>query len=435
MDYSEALHRIEALRQFGSQPGLLRVKKLLNLLGNPQDKLSFVHVAGTNGKGSVCSALSCVLSSSGYTTGLFTSPYITCLREQIRVKNAIISEKEFSDLCEYVFSLVDELFSEGVIITEFEFTMALAFEYFYRKGCDVVVLEVGMGGLYDSTNVIEAPLCAVLTPISLDHTGMLGNTLESIACHKCGIIKAGTTVVSSNKVPQVRKVIEDTCFEKSVPVKFCDAKLSVTGRSLDGTKVIYKGEKMCLPLLGEHQVENISLALSVLEELALKGFDRITLNSIREGIEQIKHPARFEVIHKNPLVIIDGAHNPEGMKTFSDTVRSLVPEKKGILLLGMLRDKDVDASLEYIKDLFFEVYTVTINNPRTMTASELESKCRGYFDCVSACESTEGAFDKAFDRAQKNNTHLCVCGSLYLASQIRPYILKVLTQGNFTTTE
>lgn len=435
MDYSEALHRIEALREFGSQPGLERVKKLLCLMGNPQDKLSFVHVAGTNGKGSVCAVLSSVLTQSGYTTGLFTSPYITCLREQIQIGGVMICEEEFSALCEYVFAYVDTLFSEGIIITEFEFTMALAFECFYRKNCDVAVLEVGMGGLYDSTNVIEAPLCAVLTPISLDHTGMLGSTLESIACHKCGIIKEGTTVVSATQTPQVKKIVEDTCLEKSVPVKFCEDKLFVTDRNIDGTRLIYKDEEMCLPLLGEHQAENLSLALNVLEELLQKGFDRITLKSIREGIARINHPARFEVMCKKPLVIVDGAHNPDGMKTFSDTVRSLLPEKKGVLLLGMLKDKDADASLEYIKDLFCEVFTVTINNPRTRTAFELEAKCGAYFERVTSCISLEDAFDKAIEIAQENDTHLCVCGSLYLASQIRPYILKALTQGIFTTTE
>lgn len=435
MEYNEALQRIDALKAFGSQPGLERVKKLLKLLGNPQDKLSFIHVAGTNGKGSVCAALSSILSASGYTTGLFTSPYITCLREQIQIGGVMISEEEFSSLCEYVFSFVDELFAQSVIITEFEFIMVLAFEFFYRKGCDVVVLEVGMGGLLDSTNVINTPLCAVLTPISLDHTGVLGTTLESIAQHKCGIIKEGTTVVSANQVAQVKKVIEDTCKEKFGSVRFCEEKLSVAERNFEGTTVLYKNEEVTLPLSGEHQVENLSLALMVLEELLQKGFDKITLNSIREGVAQVKHPARFELMCKNPLVIVDGAHNPQGMESFSVAVRNLLPQNKGVLLLGMLKDKDADTSLEFIKDLFCDIYTVTINNPRTMTASELEVKCRGYFENVTSCKSAEEAFDKAFESAQQKDTHLCVCGSLYLASQIRPYILKVLSQGNFTTTE
>lgn len=435
MEYSEALERIEALKEFGSQPGLERVKKLLQLLGDPQDKLSFVHVAGTNGKGSVCAVLSSVLSTSGFTTGLFTSPYITCLREQIQVNGVMVSEEEFASLCEYVFAFVDELFAKGVIITEFEFTMALAFECFCRKGCDVVVLEVGMGGLLDSTNVIDAPLCAVLTPISLDHTGVLGTTLESIAQHKCGIIKQGTGVVSARQASEVKKVIEDTCKEKSVPVRFCEEKLSVTDRSVEGTEVLYMGEKINLPLSGEHQADNLNLALMALEELTQKGFDKITIDGITDGVLKVKHPARFEVLCKKPLVIIDGAHNPQGMESFSASVRSLLPQKKGVLLLGMLRDKDADASLDFIKDLFCDVYTVTINNPRTMTASELETKCREYFESVSACKSAEDAFDKAFESTQKKGTHLCVCGSLYLASQIRPYILKALSQGNFTTTE
>ncbi len=429
MEYKEALGKIEDLRKYGSQPGLERVRMLLDMMGNPQDKLKFLHVAGTNGKGSVCAVVSSVLGASGYTTGLFTSPFITDLREQIQVNGNMISEEEFAEIAEYVFAFSDRLFERKIIITEFEFTMAAAFEFFCRKNCDVTVLEVGMGGLLDSTNVIKSPLCAVLTPISLDHTGVLGKTLTEIAKHKCGVIKEGTQVVSALQEYDVQRVLEETCCEKNVPFMYADTKsIQVLNQSLLGTEIQYKGEEYTLPLLGKHQVDNLSVSLCVLDVLKSKSFESITSDSIREGIKNAKNPARFEVVGEYPTVIIDGAHNPEGMRTFANTLKSLLPDKKGVLVFSMLKDKDVQTSLEYIKGMFSKVYTVNINNPRAMSAKELAEICSSYFDDSEACEESEYALKKAFDKARTEGTHLCVCGSLYLASQIRPYILKAVRE-------
>lgn len=427
MNYAQAIKKIEILREYGSRPGLDRIKKLLDKIGNPQDKLSFVHITGTNGKGSVCAVVSSVLKSSGYLTGLFTSPFITDIREQIQVQGEMISEEDFASVVAYVWGITEELISQGIIITEFEFTMAVAFEYFVRRGCEIVVLEVGMGGKGDSTNVIKAPLCAVFTPVSLDHTGVLGATLTDIAREKRGIIKEGTRVVSSVQDEEVIKVIEDTCRDKGVSLKIADtSQMQVASESIEGTEVIYKGESLRLSMLGNHQVENLGVALTVIETLTEHGFDRINIESIRKGVKEAKNPARFEMVSVNPAVIIDGAHNPEGMRVFADTVRKLMPHKKGILMTGMLRDKDIDTSLGYIGDLFSSAYTVTIDNPRTMSAEEYAEKCRGVFDCVKACTDAESAFSEALAEATEKDTFLCVCGSLYLAAQIRPYILSKL---------
>lgn len=424
MDYIEALRKIEELRALGSQPGLDRVKTLLECMGNPQDKLSFVHVAGTNGKGSVCAVVSSVLKTSGYVTGLFTSPFIVDIREQIQLDNAMISKEDFAQTAEYVFSFVDELEDKGTVITEFEFTMALAFEYFLRKGADVVVLEVGMGGLLDSTNVIKAPLCAVLTPISLDHTGFLGKSLSDIAQHKCGIIKSGTQVVSAQQEKDVQGVLEKTCRELLVPFEYAGIdEIKVIEESFKGTRCEYRGCEFVLPLLGVHQIENLSLSLGVLEILKNKGFEKITPDSLCEGVENTKNPARFEVVGENPTVIIDGAHNPEGMRTFADTAKKLLPHKKGVLLMGMLKDKDVSKALEYIEGMFSKVYTVSIDNPRTMSAEKLREKCAQVFGISEAVADVQTAFDKAYADARNTDTYLCICGSLYLASQIRPYVL------------
>ena len=427
MNYAQALDKIEKLREFGSRPGLDRVKTLLDRMGNPQDKLSFVHVTGTNGKGSVCAVVSSVLRCSGYLTGLFTSPFITDLREQIQVQGEMISEEEFASVVAYVWEITEELISQGIIITEFEFTMAVAFEYFVRRGCEIVVLEVGMGGRGDSTNVIKAPVCAVFTPVSLDHTGFLGATLTEIATEKSGIIKEGTTVVSAVQNEEVINVIESTCCEKGVSLKIADASgLQILSESLEGTEVLYNGEKLKLSMLGAHQVENLGVSLAVIETLMEQGFDGINTDSIKNGVSLAKNPARFEVVSVNPVVIIDGAHNPEGMRVFADTVRKLLPHKKGILMTGMLRDKDVDTSLSYIADLFTSVYTVTIDNPRTMSAEEYAEKCAGVFDFAEACKDVQAAFDRALEEATEKDTFLCVCGSLYLAAQIRPYVLSKL---------
>ncbi len=429
MAYKETLERIHSLNKFGSRPGLDRIRKLLELMGNPQDKLRFVHVAGTNGKGSVCAVLSSVLKESGCKTGLFISPYITDFCERIQINNVPVSHSTLCQVADYAFSYVDKLNAEGIIITEFEFVMAVAFECFVREGCQIVVLEVGLGGRLDSTNVIKSPLCCVLTRIGLDHTDILGDTVELIAGEKCGIIKEGTCVVSSPQPKGAKEVVESTCKSLGVPVVFSDSlQLSVLESSMSGTLFEYKGEKMLLPLLGEHQMQNLKTALCALEKLTGK-IENITPHSIKAGVETAVNPARFEVLGENPTVIIDGAHNPDGMSTFAQSVRKFFGSTKGVLVMSMLGDKDSRASLEYIEGLFDEVFTVPINNPRAMKSEEMAELCRGYFPKVTPCEDVEDAFLQGLNRAKEKGVHLCVCGSLYLAGEIRPYALKYCSKA------
>ncbi len=424
MGYSEILERIHSLNKFGSRPGLDRVKMLLDMMGNPQDELRFIHVAGTNGKGSVCAVLSSVLKRSGYKTGLFISPYITDFCERIQINNVPISHGELAEVSEYVFSLTEKLNAQGIIITEFEFVTAVGFECFRRAKCDVVVLEVGMGGRLDSTNVIKPPLCCAITNISLDHTDILGDTVAKVAAEKCGIIKEGTKVAASRSFPESDEVIRATCEEKGVPLRFANAlPLEVKDRSLTGTLFEYEGEEILLPLAGDHQVQNLKLALYVLVLLkdTLSG---ITPKSIKEGVESAIHPARFEVISHDPAVIIDGAHNPDGMQAFGESVKRYFGDTKGVLVISMLRDKDSRESLKYIVDMFSDVYTVPINNPRAMKAEEMAQLAGEYFENITPCEDVEQALLKAYAKAKERGVHLCVCGSLYLAGEIRPYALK-----------
>ena len=268
MGYSEILERIHALNKFGSRPGLDRVRMLLQMMGNPQDELEFIHVAGTNGKGSVCAILSSVLKASGYKTGLFTSPYITDFCERIQINNIPVSHGELAQVAEYAFSFVEKLNAQDIIITEFEFVTAVGFECFRRAGCEVVVLEVGLGGRLDSTNVINPPLCCVLTSLSLDHTDVLGDTPEKIAYEKCGIIKEGTRVAATHSLTETDEVIRRVCKEKGVPLSFSDAlPVNTAEGSLKGTPFEYKGQQILLPLAGNHQVQNLKTALCALELL------------------------------------------------------------------------------------------------------------------------------------------------------------------------
>ncbi len=425
MGYSEILQRIHSLNKFGSRPGLDRIGMLLDKMGNPQDSLRFIHVAGTNGKGSVCALVSSVLRCAGYKTGLFISPYITSFCERIQINNELIPEEKLVQVADYVFSLVDELNAEGIIITEFEFVMAVAFEYFKRENCDVVVLEVGLGGRLDSTNVIKAPLCSVITKIGLDHTDILGDSIELIAREKGGIIKEGTRVVSSPQKAQAKAVFEEICKGMNVPLRFSDSLgIEVKNTSLSGTLFSYKGEDILLPLLGEHQVENLRTALCTLLEVS-NSLDRIDVNAIKEGVESASNPARFEIISSDLPLIIDGAHNPDGMKTFSDSIRKYAGDKKGVLVIGMLSDKDSRSSLKFIEGLFDKVYTVPIDNPRAMKSEEMAELCKDCFEDVTAFEDLEDALAEAVKSAKEKGVHLCVCGSLYLASQIRPLALKL----------
>ncbi len=424
MGYSETLERIHSLNKFGSRPGLDRINMLLDMMGNPQDDLEFIHVAGTNGKGSVCAILSSVLRASGYKTGLFISPYITDFCERIQINNVPISHGELTEIADYVFSFVEKLNTQDIIITEFEFVTAVAFECFKRAGCDVVVLEVGMGGRLDSTNVIKPPLCCAITNISLDHTDILGDTVEKIAAEKCGIIKEGTKVIAAHSYPESDNVIRDVCKEKGVFLRFSNAlPLRIKEKSFKGTLFEYEGLQILLPLLGDYQVQNLKTALYVLiflrETLSL-----VTPESIKEGVESAVNPARFEVIGHNPAVIIDGAHNPDGMFAFANSLKRYFGDKKGVLVMSMLSDKDSRESLKYVKELFTDVYTVPINNPRAMKPEEMAQLAREYFKNVTPCEDVEQALVKAYEQAKAKGVHLCVCGSLYLAGEIRPYALK-----------
>lgn len=424
MTYENALKKIHSLLSFGSRPGLDRILTLLDRMGNPQDKLKYIHVAGTNGKGSVSAMLSSTLVASGYKTGLFISPYITDFRERIQINNEMISKETLADAVEETFPLIEKLQSQGIIITEFEYVNALEFFIHANENCDVVVLETGLGGLLDCTNVIKPPLCSVITTIGLDHTAVLGDTIEKIAAQKCGIIKSGSLAVTSKQTEKAMNVIEQTVERLNVPLSKSESiKINVLSETLEGSVFEYNGRKIHLNLAGKHQLENAKTALAAIESVRQKGLLKITDDDISIGFSKTVNPARFELLSKNPVVILDGAHNPNGIEALKNAVSNFLDGKKITCVMGMLADKDIDSSIKLLDDVFESVYTVPVNNPRAISSDKLAEKCKGYFKNVTSFDSAEKAFDTAFDDAKKNGRAVLICGSLYLAGEIRPYIL------------
>lgn len=418
MNYNEALGFIHSLDKFGSRPGLDRVQKLFDRVPEVLDQ-EFIHIAGTNGKGSVSAMLSSVLCQAGCKVGLFISPYIIEFRERIQINGEMISEDELAAAVSYFEPILRKLNDEGVIITEFEFLTVLAFWIYKQNRCDIVVCEVGMGGLLDSTNLIRRPLCSVITRIALDHTEILGATLSEIAVQKCGIIKRGSAVAVSAQSDDAMRVIRDTAAAMNDPLYFGDnITLHDVDPSINGTSFVYKGAKMRLNLIGAHQQENLRCALAAIEALReIHGMD-ITDEHIREGLAAVSHPARFERLNDEPLVILDGAHNPNGLAAFAQAVRDFAPHDERTLIIGMLADKD-STGLEALKGLFTRIIVTDIDNPRALKAEELAHRLSGIcVDVTVVSDPTE-----AYKSALSFGNDIYICGSLYLASQIRPYII------------
>lgn len=426
MTYEQALDQISSLLRFGVKPGLERIEKLLELLGNPQDKLKFVHVAGTNGKGSTCALMASVLSKSGYKTGLFTSPYLTDFRERMQINGEMIPREEVAALMEKTMPLVEQMAVNGENITEFELITAIAMQWFAQNQCDIVVLEVGLGGRLDATNVIKTPLVSIITSISLDHTAVLGDTLEQIAWEKCGIIKEnGITVCYPDQPKEAYEVIRNTAAERKN--RFITARMDsvrVLSMNITGTGLNYNGLLVNLPFIGEHQVKNAVTALAAIEVLKTKGF-QIADHSIEAGFCCASFPGRLEVLSRAPLVLLDGAHNPDGTAALAQAIRKYLKGKKIIAIMGMLADKDVTTSIKNLDGLFSQVIALAPNNPRAMSAQELAARWWNQNTGARPMEDVDAALNKAFELAGEDGA-VVICGSLYLAGEVRPRVLEFL---------
>ena len=417
MVYEEALQYIHSLMRFGSRPGLERITELLKELGNPQDDLSIIHVAGTNGKGSTSTMISSVLSASGKKTGLYISPFVTEFGERIQIDGKPISNFDLGAYTERVKSAVELIPDDGCPITEFEFITAVAFLYFKEQGCDAVVLEVGLGGRLDATNVIKKPMVSVITRIALDHTGILGETEAEIAFEKCGIIKNGCYVVTtSDNSPEALAVIEKTAKERGCELSVTDpTSVKILSSDIFGSEFLWQGETYKLSLAGKHQISN---ALNVIAAVRA-AYPEIPINTIKKGLQNAVFPARCEVISKQPLVILDGSHNPNGTAALNRLLTdSEITDAAAIV--GFMVDKDVSDALLCLKGRFKKMIAVKVqSNARTMEADCLADLCRSICDDVTAVES----YNKALDLVNGEST-VVVFGSLYLAGDIRPMLLK-----------
>lgn len=423
MTYSQAIQKINSLLKFGSRPGLERIGMLLDKMGRPQDKTKFVHVAGTNGKGSVCTILSGVLRAAGYKTGLFISPFIIDFCERIQIDGEMIPEQALCKITEDIMPLVEEMAAQDEIITEFELVMAIAFEWYARSSCDVVVLETGLGGLLDCTNIITTPLASVITSISLDHTAVLGDTLEEIAFQKAGIIKPKGKTVFYPQQEEVNRVIQQAVKDRDNTFYSADKYVpELISSSVKETHLRFRGLELSLPLIGAHQVKNAAAALAAIAALRDSGL-AVPDEAVTQGFSNAFIPARLELMSENPLVLLDGAHNPGGMKALSDAVKTYCKGKNTVCIIGMLRDKDSVTSLSYIKGLFSTIIALSPDNPRAMSAEEFAQEARGYFDMVIPMHDKEHAVKRAFELAGEDGA-VVVCGSLYLASQLRPILIR-----------
>lgn len=417
MDYQSALDYIEGLAVFGSRPGMERITALLERLGNPQNMLSYIHVAGTNGKGSVCNTLSSVLTCAGYKTGLFTSPYILDFRERIQFNGNYIEKSELCDLTSRVKPVADALAEEGLQPTEFEVITALAFLYFKEKHCDIVILEVGLGGLLDSTNVIKHSLISVITSVSLDHMAVLGNTISEIAAQKAGIIKKnGCVITGCDQNPDALFVIQNTAAEKNAEFIVAHREFELIKADIHGNTIKLNNTEMTLHLPGRHQLSNLNLSSAVLKKLKSVGYT-IEDDAIKRGIENVFVPARFEITDEKPLTIVDGSHNPDGARVLSEAVAEFLNGKRIILVIGMMADKDYVSSLSYLAPLADTVIAVKPGNPRALSAEALRDSASKYCKNCIAVESPCEGFAEAKKLAGSSDCIL-VAGSLYLAGDI-----------------
>ncbi|MBR2937010.1 MAG: bifunctional folylpolyglutamate synthase/dihydrofolate synthase [Oscillospiraceae bacterium] len=420
MNATEAIEYIHSVCWKGSIPGLGRTNTLLEKMGNPHKALKYVHIAGTNGKGSTAAMTASILRKAGYRTGLYTSPYIYQFGERMQVDGQLISDEELVDIVEYVKPLADSMEETP---TEFELVSCIAFEHFKRKGCDIVVLEVGMGGLLDSTNVIPCPEVAVITNIGLDHTDILGHTLEEIAANKAGIIKENGNAVIYRGTPSVEAVFEKVCAEKNTALKKADfAGLKLKEHNLF-EQVFDCGDyqDIHLPLLGDHQLHNAAVVLAVTETLIEKGW-KITRQNIYDGMRDVSWPGRFDIVSRDPLFIIDGGHNPQCLEALVKNIQDYLTGRRVIALTGVLADKDYGDMYKPVMPFIQQFVCVTPPNPRRLPAEELAAHLSNVGATATACEDIPAGVRKAIQLAGKDGVVLCF-GSLYTIGDIRNALL------------
>lgn len=415
MNYEQALEYIHAVQWAGHKPGLSRTRTLLAALGDPQRQLRFVHIAGTNGKGSTAAMMASCLRKAGYRVGLYTSPFINRFNERIQVDGQQIGDQELVELVEKVRPAAETMTD---VPTEFEIITALGMLYFAQRQCDVVVLEVGLGGTLDSTNVIDRPECAVITALGMDHVKELGPTLADIAAAKAGIIKEGCPVVSYGGVPEADAVIRRVAAEKHAQLTEVDfGRLQVDGGDLDRVTFDFDGlDRVRLPLIGSYQPRNAALAITALRVMREKGWN-IPESAIRAGLETVQWAGRFELLRHQPAFVLDGSHNSHGMTATVQSLRDRFPGQKFVFLVSIMADKDVDKMLELLAPLAVRFVTVAAHTPRAMPAQTLAEHIRRYGCTAEAAPTIEAGVKRAVELGGEGP--VCALGTLYFSGDVR----------------
>lgn len=422
MKYEETMEYMELkVNKLGSVPGLDSIRELLNRMGNPQDHLPFIHIAGTNGKGSVSTLIANALIANGYKVGRYISPVISDYRERIQVNNRMISKNAVAAGLSEIFDICTDMEQEGLSHpTAFEIETALSFQYFMDKKCDFVVLETGMGGTLDATNIVKNTKLCVFVSISMDHMAFLGETLSEIATNKAGILKSGCKAVSAPQNEDVLNVLKEVCDGLNVPfTAVCEADIKVGRQSLKGQKITYKNYKqMDVPLLGSFQSENAALALEALTVLQESGL-KLKEEKIRKGFLESTWPARFEILSKKPYIIADGAHNEAAVKKLMETMRFYFTNQRIIYIMGVLKDKDYTTMIQESAPMAEVIFTVTPpNKERALPAFELAKEIREYNPNVTATDSVEEALELAKLMAGEDGVVLAF-GSLSYMGRLR----------------
>ena len=423
MTYQEALEYIHSVVWKGSRPGLERITELLEKLNNPQDGLKFIHIAGTNGKGSNSAMLESILRAAGYKTGLFVSPYIKHFNERICVNGKPIGDEELAAATAHVRPFADSMADAP---TEFELITAIGLVHFLKEKCDVIVLETGMGGRLDSTNVIKDPLACVITGIAMDHTAFLGDTVEKIAAEKAGIIKAGSPVVWGGYDKGARAVIENKAHEMASSfVAAEDTPMTVREMTLSGTVVDYgKRENVQLPLLGTYQPQNLATVLSTVDVLQSRGL-QISEEAVRAGLAAVRWRGRFEKLCDKPLIFSDGAHNPEGIAAAAKGIAHYFPDRPVALLTGVMADKDYTDMVRMLAPVTCRVFTLTPDNPRSLDAADYAAVYAKAGVEASAHDTVEDAVAAAVAYARETGTPLFSLGSLYMYVEVTDVLEKM----------
>ena len=415
MDYKETLKYINDTQWFASPAVMARMEELLGKLGEPQKKLRFIHVAGTNGKGSCAAMLASVMKASGYKTGLFTSPYLFRYNERMQINGRQIEDDTLAEIVGKVKDIAEKMDDHP---TAFDLTTAVGLYWFAQEKCDIAVLEVGLGGRCDATNVIDAPeVCAIMN-IGLDHTAVLGDTVEKIAAEKAGIIKSGADCVLYQQQESVTEIVRARCGELGVPLSIADfSEIHSEFDSLFGQSFSYRGESYALPLLGAHQLRNAAVVLEIVDVLRRRGWE-LEQSDVEHGLYAVSWPGRFELLSDEPCFVVDGGHNPQCAQTVADNLAHYFPDMRRILLVGTLKDKDYRGMLDILDPLAGEYICITPASARALPAEELGKYLEKFGKKITVCDSIKDGVSAALDRADEGSM-VCAVGSLYSVGDIR----------------